>query len=255
MRLPNVVKMPTYGQFLASLASYAAAGSGQSTGTALKTQTCVVTAADGTKGVVLPTAKIGMTILVINTVADSALKVYPATGAAINALSANAAFTVGGGQVAKFVATAALQWYVAAATGGILDDLTIGGDVTITAGGQIKSSVSNTVYPVVLNQVQQAINANGAITLTQYFTALTSVTTTGVAFTLADSTVIGQVKKIQLVADGGSDAVVTFNTNATVTFADVGDVAELIWNGADWIPIALYNVASGDVGPAYVAAS
>lgn len=129
------------------------------------------------------------------------------------------------------------------------------GTITIDAGGQIKSSVANTVSPVVLNQVQQAINANGAITLTQYFTALTSVTTTGVAFTLADSTVVGQVKKIQLVADGGSDAVVTFNGNATITFADVGDVAELLWNGSDWIPIALYNVASGDVGPAYVAAS
>lgn len=127
-------------------------------------------------------------------------------------------------------------------------------NVTIGAGGKIVSSVSNTVYPVFLNQVQQAINANGAITLTEYFTALTSVTTSGQAFTLADSTVVGQVKKIQLVADG-ADATLTFNTNATIVFADVGDTAELIWNGSDWIPIALYNVASGDVGPAYTPAA
>ena len=135
-----------------------------------------------------------------------------------------------------------------------LNDLTVAGDLSVTAGGSITTSVSNTVVPVFLNQTQQAINANGAITLTQYFTALTSVTTTGQTFTLADSTITGQVKKIQLVADG-ADATVTFNTNATIVFADVGDVAELIWNGSDWIPIALYNAASGDVGPAYTPAS
>ena len=128
------------------------------------------------------------------------------------------------------------------------------GDLTVTAGGSITTSVSNTIVPVVLNQVQQAIDANGAITITQYCTALTSVTTTGQAFTLADSTVKGQLKKIVLVADG-ADATVTFNTNATLVFADVGDTAELIWNGSDWIPIALYNCASGDVGPAYTPAT
>lgn len=130
----------------------------------------------------------------------------------------------------------------------------IAGDLTVAAGGSVKTSVSNTLYPVFLNQVQQAINANGAITITQYNTALTSVATTGQAFTLADSTIKGQVKKIVLVADG-ADATVTFNTNATLVFADVGDTAELIWNGSDWIPIALYNCASGDVGPAYTPAS
>lgn len=135
-----------------------------------------------------------------------------------------------------------------------LNDLTVAGDLSVTAGGSITTSVSNTVVPVFLNQTQQAINANGAITLTEYFTALTSVTTTGQTFTLADSTITGQVKKIQLVADG-ADATLTFNTNATLVFADVGDVAELIWNGSDWIPIALYNAASGDVGPAYTPAS
>ena len=109
--------------------------------------------------------------------------------------------------------------------------------------------------PVIEDSPQQVINANGAITLTELNTALTSVTTTGVAFTLADGTFPGQTKRIQLVADGGSDAVVTFNTDATVTFDDLGDVAELVWNGSDWLPTALYNVATGDVGPAYSAAS
>lgn len=102
--------------------------------------------------------------------------------------------------------------------------------------------------------VQQAINANGAINLTTYYTALTSVGTTGVTFTLADGTYVGQVKKIQMIVDDG-DATVTFNTNATVVFADVGDVAVLMWNGSDWLPIELSNNADGATAPVYTAAS
>lgn len=127
---------------------------------------------------------------------------------------------------------------------------------TISVGASKPNAVkaTNTFVPVVLDQVRQTINADGAITLTEYFTALTSVSSTGQAFTLADGTVKGQLKKIQLVADG-ADATLTFNTNATIVFADVGDVAELIWNGSDWLPIATYNAASGDTGPAYTPAS
>lgn len=108
--------------------------------------------------------------------------------------------------------------------------------------------------PVLLDAVQQAINANGALSLTTYNTAITSVASTGVSFTLADATVVGQKKRIQLVVDG-ADATVTFNTNATIVFADIGDVAELMWNGVDWIPVALYNMADGTTAPVYTPAS
>lgn len=108
--------------------------------------------------------------------------------------------------------------------------------------------------PVLLDAVQQSINANGALSLTTYNSAITSVASTGVSFTLADATVVGQRKRIQLVVDG-ADATVTFNTNATIVFADIGDVAELIWNGSDWIPVALYNMADGTTAPVYTAAS
>lgn len=120
---------------------------------------------------------------------------------------------------------------------------------------ELITNVDSENIPDVFVEAQQAISANGAITVNQYSTAITSVTTTGVTYTMADGATVGQKKRLQLVADGGSDAVVTFNTNATLTFADVGDVAELVWDGADWLPVALYNVASGDIGPAYVAAS
>ena len=118
----------------------------------------------------------------------------------------------------------------------------------------LTSSVAGLVAGFVPTAVQQAINADGAINLTSYNTAITSVSSTGQAFTLADGTVIGHRKRIQLIVDDG-DATVTFNTTATLVFADVGDVAELIWTGTAWIPIALYNCADGATAPAYTPAS
>jgi hypothetical protein len=118
----------------------------------------------------------------------------------------------------------------------------------------LTSSVAGVVAGFFPTAVAQAINANGAINLTSYNTNVTSVTTTGQAFTLAAGAVIGHMKRIQLIVDG-ADATVTFNTNATLVFADAGDVAELIWTGTAWSPIALFNCADGATAPAYTAAS
>lgn len=127
-------------------------------------------------------------------------------------------------------------------------------DAAMTGPTGITSSVANLVAGFFPTAVDQAINANGAINLTSYNTAITSVSSTGQTFTMADGAVTGHRKRMQMIVDDG-DATVTFNTNATLVFADVGDVAELIWNGSDWIPIALYNCADGATGPAYTPAS
>lgn len=71
----------------------------------------VVTGADGTKGVILPTAVPGMQVIVKGVTAG-VLKVWPKTGAAINALSASAALSMTTGAMPlTFVATSATQWY------------------------------------------------------------------------------------------------------------------------------------------------
>lgn len=124
------------------------------------------------------------------------------------------------------------------------------GDLNLLAGAAAASLVPSFIPTA----VQQAINADGAISLTTYNTAITSVSSTGQAFTLADGTIAGHRKRMQLIVDDG-DATVTFNTNATLVFADVGDVAEVVWDGSDWIPVALYNCADGATGPAYTPAS
>ena len=98
----------------------------------------------------------------------------------------------------------------------------------------------------------QALSGAGAVTVTEYFTG---VTTTGAdALTLAAGTVVGQLKKIQLVVDGGNGTLTIADPVSAsfdvITFADVGDIAELMWTGSAWRIIATYNAASGDAGPA-----
>jgi hypothetical protein len=77
-------------------AAVAAAGSAQTDATALNAGMNMVTAADGTKGVIL-TGQVGDEVWVFNN-SGSTLKVYPPTGAAISVSgtgvgSANAAFS------------------------------------------------------------------------------------------------------------------------------------------------------------------
>lgn len=89
----------------------AAAGTNQATATDLVARMHHVTAADGTKGVKLPaiTAE-GQIVVVYNATAASGLKVYPATGAAINGGTANAAVTIEGKTMAFFVASSTTNW-------------------------------------------------------------------------------------------------------------------------------------------------
>lgn len=96
---------------LMAVAAVTAAGSAQGDAAKLSNGLNVVTGADGTKGVVLPTAVPGMQVHVKGVTAG-VLKVYPATGGTINALSANAAISLASGAIpAIFVASSATQWY------------------------------------------------------------------------------------------------------------------------------------------------
>ena len=92
------------------VAVVAATGTNQSTAAALSEGLNVVSAADGTKGVRLPTAVAGMVVVVKNTVAAS-LKIYPASGAAVNAVAANGSYDIANLTSTMLVAASATQWY------------------------------------------------------------------------------------------------------------------------------------------------
>ena len=95
---------------------------------------------------------------------------------------------------------------------------------------------------------QESASGGGAISTHSYYTTLS---TGGVEnYTLAKGNQ-GQVKKIQMIVDGG-DAIVTvahLADGTTITFADAGDFAILKWTAGQWVAIELGNAADGVSAP------
>lgn len=86
-----------------------AAGTVQGDATALTAQINIVTTVGSGAGVILPASAIGMEMTIKNSGAN-ALKIYPNSGAVINALSANAAETLATGANVTLVCSSATQW-------------------------------------------------------------------------------------------------------------------------------------------------
>lgn len=119
---------------------------------------------------------------------------------------------------------------------------------------QVPVGAKNSMYqPLIPNAAQQTLAAGGgAVTVTEFYTAGAS-DAGGDAWTLADGSAIGQLKKIQLITDGGGDATLTptnLNGGTTITFADAGDYCLLMWDGTGWTVLELGNDADGATGPA-----
>jgi hypothetical protein len=92
-----------------------AAGTIQGDATALTKDINVVSTVSAGQGVRLPTAVAGMVIIINNTSATN-MNVYPATGAAINSLATNAAYTHIPTASLQYYAISATQWYTIGAT-------------------------------------------------------------------------------------------------------------------------------------------
>lgn len=124
--------------------------------------------------------------------------------------------------------------------------------------GQLKATidlnapVSATTGTYIPSAAAQAMTTAGAVNLTSYYTSVNTTSGSGHASTLAAGVRVGQLKKIQLIVDGG-DLVLTVSTLSggnTITFADAGDYCLLQWNGSAWIPLELGNDADGATAPA-----
>lgn len=87
-----------------------AAGSNQSTATAITDDINVIGTVGSGQGVRLPTASVGMTKIVENQGANTLL-VYPASGGQIDAAGANVAISLPVGYMIQFVATSTTQWF------------------------------------------------------------------------------------------------------------------------------------------------
>lgn len=115
-----------------------------------------------------------------------------------------------------------------------------------------QSGVESFFVPVIPSAAAQALSGAGAVNVTSFYT---SVTSTGVdALTLADGTVKGQLKKVQMIVDGGTATLTIASPVSaaldTIAFADVGDYALLLWTGTAWAILETGNDADGVSAPA-----
>ena len=126
--------------------------------------------------------------------------------------------------------------------------------LVVAYNGITSSTVSNAIVPVIIGAAQNAVSTTAAVGVANYNTTLTTVGAEIVP-TLANGAITGQLKRVQMIVDGGFNAVLTPATAfaggaTTITFADVGDTCELMWNGTAWQVLALYNIVDGATAPA-----
>ena len=98
---------------------------------------------------------------------------------------------------------------------------------------------------VVQAAAPQSLSGAGAVNVTSH---QTNVTSTGAAeaLTLADGTVVGQLKSVTMVVDGGSSVMTptNFADGATVTFTNIMENWVGIWTGTTWQTLELNGVTT-----------
>jgi len=112
-----------------------------------------------------------------------------------------------------------------------------------------KISVANVfnnipTYIALDDTVQVVDTGTEAVNVTSSISHIDTATVGGThAGALADGT-NGQIKIITMITDGGNSVVTPTNANgfSTVTFADVGDTATLIFTGNKWNIISSHSV-------------
>ncbi len=98
-------------------------------------------------------------------------------------------------------------------------------------------------YTYIPAVAQQNLSGNGAINVTSYFTAWT---TTGInGATLANGTVVGQLKKVLLESFVGDGILtpVSLSGGTSITFTGYTQYVILNWNGTAWVVIENFGTS------------
>jgi hypothetical protein len=123
--------------------------------------------------------------------------------------------------------------------------------LTIETASYIQAAGATGVYiaPFYPTASPAALSGAGAISFISYYTPWS--TTGADAATLGDGEAIGQMKKIQMILDGGDGTLTptTLANGTTITFADIGDYAILQWSATGWVELELGNQIDGRTGP------
>ena len=141
-----------------------------------------------------------------------------------------------GDGVLKRFNTATNTW-VAISVDLTVDDL-IADTISVTSGVTTASGAMIAAFYPSAAQNNIIAGTGGAIPVTNYLTTINTDADDD-AFTLANGTAKGQMKKISLIVDGGGNGVVTpataFAGGTTATFDDAGDFLILQWSGTAWL--------------------
>ena len=106
----SATDITTTGGLYIKSATVAATGSTQSDAASVSDGFTLVSAADATKGVKLPAAVAGRTVILKNN-ANAVLKVWPASGDAINAITADSNYVLAAYTSSLLVAYDSTTWY------------------------------------------------------------------------------------------------------------------------------------------------
>ena len=112
----------------------------------------------------------------------------------------------------------------------------------------VASLMNNLPTWLAFDVAPQALTAAGAVNIT---TPVTTVASSGaIALTIADGAV-GQIKIIVFITDGGDATLTpaTMNDGTTLTFADAGDAAILMWISSGWQVIGAWGPGTPGAGP------
>ena len=106
----SATDITTTGGLYVKTATVAATGSTQSDAASISDGLTLVTAADATKGVKLPAAIAGRTVIIKNG-ANAVLKVWPASGDGINAITVDSNYVLAAFTSSLLVAYDSTTWY------------------------------------------------------------------------------------------------------------------------------------------------
>lgn len=121
-------------------------------------------------------------------------------------------------------------------------DISFAADVSFSGPATFSGEMA---LPGVVAASYDSKSGAGAISVNKYITLYTS-TGDAQALTLADGTKAGQMKRIVHLVDGGSGVLTPANASGftTITFTNVNESAELMWNGSDWVIIGLVGAVA-----------
>lgn len=218
--------------FWSTSSAVTAAGTNQGTATALTSVNNIVTTVSSGTGVVLPTGAAGQSVAVYNKGAN-ALNVYPASGASIDALSTNVAYSLAAGGTIVLNATSSTKWY-SSAPGGLasLTTNTFSGVQLFASGTEAAPGQAFSVAP----NVGIFHSTNGT------FGDAMSITVKGkeqAEFIRRDAVTTGTFENSWLLLGGGDD--VTYEAQDTY-IATIG-VQSFNWSGTNSRPVAI-NIGS-----------